>query len=73
MRRWKHGPGLVVTEVKEKDEAFRCGLRVDDRIVAMNGTAISSAEDFVSVLDARASSAQSEAITLLVLHLEPRR
>ena len=70
VRRWKHGPGLVVIDVVGKDQAYRCGLRADDRIVAMNGAAVTSAEGFISTLDARARSPKTEALTLLVLKNE---
>lgn len=67
VKRWKHGPGILVTEVREKDQAYRCGLRKDDCIVAMNGTAVTSSESFVSHIDGLSKTPNGEALTLHVI------
>ena len=59
------GPGCKVSRVNPLDMAYRCGLRVGDVIVALNGVPTTSHDQAIALINAATLASRPVRCTLL--------
>ena len=66
-KRAREGPGLVVSGLHRRDQAYRCGLRRGDVLVSVNGKPAQQPDECIDRINHLSRTSTDESVTLLVL------